>query len=651
MSTAIGTLKTGTPGQAASALLRHLWPFAAIFLGTQLLVRLTLAARVGPDYSDDAIGYIVPFVVGAWFDIAVFTAFAVPSVLWWLALPRTRRSARVDGWVAPVGMAVFVFLCLFIAVGEHLFWTEFATRFNFIAVDYLIYTQEVIANIFQSYPVWKLLAVLVAAAVGIAYLSRRFLSPPLDHLSFARRLGPALAVLALPPLLIGVTPTSLAYGGPNAYGKELSLNGVWALFHAFFNNEIEYRRFYKTLDDKDVGQRIDRLLSEKNASLAPSANDRLTRVVKRSGPMLRKNVMLVSMESLSAGYMARFGNKRGVTPNLDRLAGEGLLFTNLLATGTRTVRGLEALTLSVPPTPGQSILRRPNNGGLFTIGDVFRDRGYDTRFLYGGYGYFDNMNVFYAGNGFEVIDRTVFAKDEVRFENAWGVSDEDLFVRALKEADKSHAAGKPFFQLVMTTSNHRPFTFPKGAVDLFSIGGRLAGVKYADHAVGRLIEDAKDKPWFKDTVFVLVADHTSGTAGRIDLDPAHYHIPLIFYAPGFIGPGTHDKLASQIDVAPVLLGLLNASYVSRFYGRDVLNDPDAEPRAFIASYQKVALVRGGITLVLGPKQTVDGYRGLTSQRGADLAPELIADAVAYYQFASDWSSRSRRVDTLSQADR
>ena len=136
--------------------------------------------------------------------------------------------------------------------------------------------------------------------------------------------------------------------------------------------------------------------------------------------MLRKNVMLVSMESMGAEYLAHFGNRQNLTPNLDRLASEGLLFTKLLATGTRTVRGLEALTLSVPPTPGQSILRRPHNAELFTIGDVFRDRGYDTRFLYGGYGYFDNMNAFYAGNGFEVIDRTSLSADEIHFENVWG---------------------------------------------------------------------------------------------------------------------------------------------------------------------------------------------------------------------------------------
>jgi phosphoglycerol transferase MdoB-like AlkP superfamily enzyme len=306
--------------------------------------------------------------------------------------------------------------------------------------------------------------------------------------------------------------------------------------------------------------------------------------------------------------------------------------------------------LSVPPTPGQSILRRPHNAELFTIGDVFRDRGYDTRFLYGGYGYFDNMNAFYAGNGFEVIDRTSLSADEIHFENVWGVADEDLFQRVLKEADRSFASGRPFFQLVMTTSNHRPFTYPNGVIDIFSKTGRLGGVKYADHAIGRFVEAARAKPWFGDTLFVFVADHTAGTGGKIELDPTRYHIPLIFYAPSFITPSTHDGLASQIDVAPILLGLLNTSYVSRFYGRDVLNDKDAQPRAFISTYEKVALVRGDTTLMLAPRQTVAAYAGLSRDKRANVDAELEADAIAYFQAASGWARNSRRLDTRLHLD-
>jgi len=175
---AIAKGEAGAPGSASAALLRRLLPLAAVFFTTQFLVRLTLASRTGGDYADAGFSFVEPFLVGAWFDLVVFTALAVPSVIWWLAVPRSRMGDRVDRWVVTIGLAVFVFVCLFTAVAEHLFWTEFATRFNFIAVDYLIYTTEVIGNIRQSYPVGKLIAVLVAATMAIAYVTRRWLTRP-----------------------------------------------------------------------------------------------------------------------------------------------------------------------------------------------------------------------------------------------------------------------------------------------------------------------------------------------------------------------------------------------------------------------------------------------------------------------------------------
>ncbi len=635
---------------AGAALATRLLPFAIIFFVIQSGVRLTLALRVRSEAADSLLDFLPPFLIGAWFDLAVFSVFAVPVVIWWLAAPQNLKGGRLDRYATLAGATLFLVLCLIAAVGEHLFWTEFGTRFNFIAVDYLIYTREVVQNIWQSYPIAKLFGALLAVSGAGVFLARHRLFPKTDGAPLGARWVPALAALIAPFVAVSATPTSLAFSRSNAYATELSLNGIWALAHAFFNNEIDYRRFYKTLPQAAVAKRIETLLEEKDALLASPGRDPLTRLVRRGGRMLRKSVMLVSMESMGAEYLAHFGNRQNLTPNLDRLASEGLLFTKLLATGTRTVRGLEALTLSVPPTPGQSILRRPHNTELFTIGDVFRDRGYDTRFLYGGYGYFDNMNAFYAGNGFEVIDRTSLSADEIHFENAWGVSDEDLFQRVITEADRSFASGRPFFQLVMTTSNHRPFTYPNGVIDIFSKTGRLGGVKYADHAIGRFVEAARLKPWFRDTLFVFVADHTAGTGGKIELDPTRYHIPLIFYAPDFIAPSTHDGLTSQIDVAPVLLGLLNTSYVSRFYGRDVLYDKAAQPRAFISTYEKVALVRGDTTLMLAPRQTVAAYAGLTRSKRANIDAELEADAIAYFQAASAWSRNSRRLDTRLHLD-
>jgi phosphoglycerol transferase MdoB-like AlkP superfamily enzyme len=173
------------------------------------------------------------------------------------------------------------------------------------------------------------------------------------------------------------------------------------------------------------------------------------------------------MESMSARFMQRFGwTGPAITPNLDRLAGESLFFDRAYATGTRTVRGLEAITLSIPPTPGRSIVKRPGNENLASIGFVFRERGYDTRFICGGDGFFDNMNYFFTHNGFSIIDRDAFDESATTFGNAWGLCDEDLYTQSIADANESHRAGRPFMQLLMTTSNHRPYTFPAGRVGI-----------------------------------------------------------------------------------------------------------------------------------------------------------------------------------------
>jgi phosphoglycerol transferase MdoB-like AlkP superfamily enzyme len=630
----------------ARSMTARITPFLVLFLAGSFLIRATLAGRVFGDYADTFLGRFRPFLIGPWYDLTAFAGIAIAVILWWLFLPARLAGSRFDRSAALAGFTALAFTIAFTAVGEHLFWTEFGTRYNFIAVDYLVYTQEVIGNIWESYPIIPLVLAVAAAAAAVTYTARHRIVPPTDGKSrLLQRLPVALAGIGIAVGLLAATTASLATRSTNAVNNELALNGLWALFSAFWNNEIDYRRFYKTIDDKVVLERMRAQSAEVGAVFVDPSRDPLTRDIQRTGPMLRKNVMLVGLESMGAEYMAAHGNKDKITPNLDRLAGESLHFTRMLSTGTRTVRGLEALTLAVPPTPGQSIVRRPGNANLYSLGWVFKDRGYDTRFIYGGYGYFDNMNAFFAANGFAVTDRRDLAKSEITFENVWGVSDEDLYRRSIREADASHAANKPFFQFVMTTSNHRPFTYPGGKIDILSKSGRLGGVKYADYAIGAFLKEAQSKPWYKDTIFVFIGDHTAGTSGKVELDPTRYHVASMIYAPGIVKAQRYDKLSSHIDVPPTLLGLLNTSYRSRFYGKDVLNDPNIVPRAYIGIYQKVALVRDEKTVVLGPKSTVEAFQGLSRAKSAEIDPAMVTDAIAAYQFASGWATVSKRIET------
>lgn len=349
--------------------------------------------------------------------------------------------------------------------------------------------------------------------------------------------------------------------------------------------------------------------------------------------------MLVMIESLSASYMGIYGNKHHLTPYLDKLAGKSLFFNQLFATGTRTVRGMEAVTMSIPPTPGRSIVKRPKNHDMFGIGWVFKSKGYTNRFIYAGHGYFDNMNEYFSHNAFKIVDRLDFKNDEITFSNVWGVCDEDLYNKAIQKADESHKSGVPFFHFIMTTSNHRPYTYPEGKIDIPSHTGRNGGVKYTDFAIKRFLQDASSKPWFDNTIFVFIADHNGGSAGKRELPLHRYRIPLIIYAPKLIKPQTITKLASQIDLAPTLFSLMGWNYKSKFYGKDIL-DKHFQERALIGNYQKLGLFKENKLTILLPNKQNKGYivekLSLDSSRYKEVAPTLSdrAESIAYYQSAS-----------------
>ena len=359
----------------------------------------------------------------------------------------------------------------------------------------------------------------------------------------------------------------------------------------------------------------------------------------------RMNVVMISVESLSADFMKAFGGDKNITPELDSLAAEGLFFTNLYSSGTRTVRGLEALALAIPPTPGQSTVKRPNNENLFSVGSVLQSKGYITQYIYGGYGYFDNMNYFFGNNGYEVIDRSALKPEQIHYANIWGVADEDLFSLALQTMDKNNSSGKPFFAQIMTVSNHRPFTYPEGRIDISPLKQvREGAVKYTDYAIGKFLKDARQKAWFSNTIFVIVADHCAGSAGSVKLPVTGYHIPMIIYSPGIIQPKRVEQLTAQLDIAPTILGLLNLNYNSKFLGQDIFRIPPGSERAFISTYQGLGYLRNGRLIIQSPVKMIEEYIPdfVTGNAvKASITDSLKKQAIAYYQCAS-WLLKNKK---------
>ena len=611
----------------------------AAFLAVSLATRLALLAFNG-DGSLAHPAILVPaLAIGLAYDLAAGAWWVLPfAFLAWL-WPDGPRSARPFA-IALLALAAAAFVAwAFTAASELVFWNEFATRFNFIAVDYLVYTNEVIGNIRQSYDLRPAFAAIaLAASLLLAASWRPLLAAARPAgMGFGARTLVFAAFACAPAASFLAVDDGLKEFTPQAQAVQLAGNGHWEFFHAFRTNEIDYEQFYRTEVAAKAWSELRREFEHAGRpDFTGSGAMPIERVVHGAGPEKRLNVVLVSVESLGAEFVGALGDRRGLTPNLDRLAREGLFFSRVYATGTRTVRGLEAISLSIPPTPGYSVVKRPNNEHLRTLGEVFDEKGYESLYVYGGYGYFDNMNHFFGSNGYTVVDRTAIPAADIHHENVWGVADEDLFTQALREADRRHAAGRPFFAHVMTTSNHRPFTYPAGRVDLPSGSGREGAVKYTDWALGDFIARARERPWFDDTVFVILADHTSSARGKSDLPVEGFHIPLVVYSPRHVPAGRVDHLASQIDVAPTLLGLLGFTYRSRFFGQDILTEGAAHQRALLGNYQTVGYLEDGLLVELRPKgawRVVDPATG-GALPATEHARHLVDEAVGYYQSAS-----------------
>ena len=587
----------------------------------------------------DAAGAV--FIRGLIFDLGFLAYTAIPVGLILLLIPNRAWDSRYTLTVLNAVMALSIFLMLFFAASEWFFWDEFGARFNFIAVDYLVYSEEVISNIRESYPLAPILSALALLALGLTWLLQPELKNSLQakKLTSTREKLSTLAALLLPAVIsFSFLNQDGQESGGNTYLRELSGNGPYQFFSAFRNNTLRYDQFYANLENRITADILHRELYEPNAHFLNDNPMDIHREITNAGTPIKYNVVLVTIESLSAKYLGSFGDKRGLTPNLDALRKESLFFNNFYATGTRTDRGLEAVTLSMPPTPGRSIVKRiGHESGYGSLGQQLKAQGYDSVFVYGGRGYFDNMNAFFSGNGYRIVDQSSVPESEIHFKNAWGMGDGDLYSQAIKVADTDYAQQKPFFMHVMTTSNHRPYTYPDGAIDIPSGKGRDGAVKYTDYTIAQFLKEAKQKPWFDNTIFVFLADHCAGSAGKEDLPVENYHIPLWIYAPGILEARESAQLASQIDVAPTLLGLLNVSYISSFYGRNLLLKNDEPDRVLIGNYQHLGLFDGKDLAILSPGKAIRKHldaRGESTETVAVHNDPLIMRAISYYQSAS-----------------
>ncbi|MEO7962915.1 MAG: LTA synthase family protein [Gemmatimonadaceae bacterium] len=426
--------------------------------------------------------------------------------------------------------------------------------------------------------------------------------------------------------------------------NEVALNGWYTFTLALLGQDAPYEGLYATRAVDDEARRIRRLVAEPTATAAildPAIPT--SRHIIPSVPEHHRNVVVVLEESLGADFVSALHPRTDTswTPSYDSLINEGTLLSNAYSTGNRTIRALEATTTSLPPLPGISIVRRSASRNLFTLPALLKEIGYSTSFIYGGRALFDGMGSYMRANEMDrVIEQSDFPKGT--FSTAWGVADEFIFDKALSTFDSLAAAKRPFYSLVLSVSNHKPYDYPSGRITADpKARKRTNAVHYADWALGRFIRQAQKHDWFGNTLFVLMGDHGARVYGAAEIPLPSYQVPILFYAPGFIPAGQRiETMASNLDLPPSIMGRLGVPYDSRWFGHDVFTIAPEDGRALMTHNSAIALMRGNRMAELGLKGatdvwSVDRASGKQSriERPDSADRELIEDAIAYYHSA------------------
>lgn len=584
------------------------------------------------------------FPIGVRFDIIMLSYLAVLPTLLIVLLPFNVLN-KIKGFFRYF-FVTCIALLLFMELATPNFLIQYDTRPNRLFVEYLMYPKEVFNTLIKSVGLQMLVAVIVMF-FAIRYLLKKSKSWfALSQEKYLHKIAwlPLIAFL----LFLGVRSSltskrpinaSNAVFSANQFSNTLALNSLYTVSFAIYSlkHENDMTKMYGKIDKNKAIANVKKYMNVDALDFTDNEIPLLHKQKTLNKKERPYNLVIFLQESLGAEYVGHLDGLP-LTPNLDNLSKEGMTFTNLYCTGTRSVRGIEAVVTGFLPTASRSVVKLGKaQKGFFSVAELLKRKGYETSFVYGGMANFDNMAGFFNGNGFDnIVDEVDFDKSKSSFKGVWGYSDEDL----VQEANKLYKSyyDKPFFSLMFSTSNHQPFEFPDGRIELFEEPKATVNnaIKYADFAIGKFFEMAKKEAYYKNTVFVIVADHNTRTFGD-NLVPIHkFHIPAIILGPD-VSPSVYSKLCSQIDLAPTLLDLIGLDVETPMVGRNLLTLPDSIPgRAMMQFHSINAFRNDNDVVILQPKSKAVQFKlkNDTTFVSQPINKQLEEDALSHIILAS-----------------
>lgn len=589
--------------------------------------------------------YWLIFPIGLRMDIIILSYIALlPAVL--ICLLPDKKLQFIRKFLS-FYFILFLFLLLFMELATKDFINEYDTRPNKLFVDYLIYPKEVVGTLLKSY-LGSIITTFIVLAIALFYSIKKgakLFYPKYSPYKTKLLLFPLVAFLLFFGARSSLTSkrpinASNAIFSTDQLSNTLGLNSLYTVGFAIYSikNEGNSEKMYGKMDSKEAISRVKKYMNVANSDFIDPEIP-LSHLQKTNNLHTRPyNLVVFLQESLGAEYVGSLGGLP-LTPEFDKLTKEGLLFTNLYCTGTRSVRGIEAVITGFLPSPSESVVKLSNSQtGFYTLAAALKEKGYETSFIYGGMANFDNMASFFNGNGFDaIVDEPDFSNDKTVFKGTWGYSDEDLVVKA-NNYFKSKG-GKPFFSLMFSTTNHEPFEFPDGRIKLYDKKKQTVNnaMKYADFSIGKFFELAKKEAYFKNTIFIVIADHNTRTYGKNLVPINKFHIPALIIGPGVSKGLKYDKLSSQIDIPPTLLNMIGMNVTTPMPGRDLLKlSQNSTGRASMQFHDTNAFRVGNQVVILQPykKPLQFELKNDTTFISVKVNPELAKDALAHVITAS-----------------
>ncbi|UFS62608.1 sulfatase-like hydrolase/transferase [Sulfurimonas sp. HSL-3221] len=637
-----------TQKQAIVASLRQLFAFYLLFIAIFFSGRALLFALYYDRIADAGVSQWFSFLLGLQMDTIVACIILALPVLLLFTAPRV-LGGPVRTFIR-VYLLVFLLAALFIENATFPFFAEFDVRPNDIFLNYLDYPKEVFGNIWATYKLKLLVAAIMMSVAGYLFwtLTRKTFEVVFE-IKWPIRLLLLLPLVAV--LFIGIRSSfshraaniSLAVYTDSHVVNEITKNSLYSIGYAYYSQKKHgvVMSKYGKMPLKEAYERVSRQLRIPVGDM----EDPFRRTQPTHFPSAKpKNLVIFLQESLGAQFVGALGGEKGVTPNIDRLAGESIFFDHLYSNGTRSVRGIAGSVSGFLPVPGKGVVKRnKSQEDFFTVASLLKPYGYRSSFIYGGASNFDNMRGWFYGNSFDVlIDQPEFKNPA--FTGIWGVCDEDLVVRANEEFAKWHAEGKPFVSVLFSTTNHTPFEFPGGRIDL--IPGKPKNsvenaIKFADYAIGKLIDDAKREGYYDDTVFMILADHNVRTYGD-DLIPVPKYRIMGMILGGGIKPQRVAKRSTQPDVLATALDAVGLDLTYPILGKSLFEDPEKE--MVLMQFHDMYALRNGDKLAVVQPDTPALTFDLSAEDHLTPAahnPELERDTTAFIHVINDLYQHKR----------